>query len=73
MRQGRSVEYQLVGGCLVAHQLKSLSGGGIAALRLISITAWEMVFEHLEGKQLGTGSFENLMRWFWWLVAVRLG
>ncbi|MDC8830157.1 zinc-binding alcohol dehydrogenase family protein [Alteromonas gilva] len=46
-RQGCNAEYQLVDERLVAHKPKSLSDSEAAAMPLTSITAWELLFEHL--------------------------
>lgn len=48
MRQGSNAEYQLVDERLVGNKPKSLSDAEAAALPLTSITAWEMLFEHLQ-------------------------
>jgi len=50
-RQGSNAEYQLVDERLVAHKPKNLSDAEAAALPLTSITAWEILFEHLNIKQ----------------------
>lgn len=52
MRQGSNAEFQLVDERLVGRKPKSLSDAEAAALPLTTITAWEMLFEHLEIKQL---------------------
>lgn len=49
--QGCNAEYQLVDKRLVGHKPKSLSDAEAAALPLTAITAWEMLFEHLDIKQ----------------------
>ncbi len=46
-RQGCNAEYQLVDERLVGIKPKSLSDAEAAALPLTTITAWEMLFEHL--------------------------
>jgi len=50
-RQGSNAEYQVVDERLVGHKPKSLSNADAAALPLTSITAWELLFEHLDIKQ----------------------
>ncbi|KGJ91475.1 zinc-binding alcohol dehydrogenase family protein [Colwellia psychrerythraea] len=46
-RQGSNAEYQLVDERIVGHKPKSLSDIEAAALPLTTITAYEMLFEHL--------------------------
>ncbi len=46
-RQGSNAEYQLVDERIVGSKPKSLSDSEAAALPLTTITAWEMLFEHL--------------------------
>jgi len=46
-RQGSNAEYQLVDERLVGRKPKSLSDAEAAALPLTTITAWELLFEHL--------------------------
>ncbi len=46
-RQGSNAEYQLVDERIVGHKPKSLSDAEAAALPLTAITAWELLFEHL--------------------------
>ena len=46
-RQGSNAEYQLVDERLVGTKPKSLSDAEAAALPLTTITAWELLFEHL--------------------------
>lgn len=50
-RQGSNAEYQLVDEALVGNKPESLSEVEAAAIPLTAITAWEMLFEHLEIKQ----------------------
>ena len=50
-RQGSNAEYQLVDERIVGTKPKSLSDAEAAALPLTSITAWELLFEHLGLKQ----------------------
>ena len=50
-RQGSNAEYQLVDERIVGHKPKSLSNADAAALPLTTITAWELLFEHLDIKQ----------------------
>ena len=50
-RQGSNAEYQLVDERLVGTKPKSLSDSEAAALPLTTITAWELLFEHLAIKQ----------------------
>ncbi len=59
MRQGCNAEYQLVDERLVGSKPKSLSEAEAAALPLTTITAWEMLFEHLEIKQQSPDSTEK--------------
>lgn len=58
-RQGSNAEYQLVDERLVGNKPKSLSEAEAAALPLTSITAWEMLFEHLKIKQQSPDSIEK--------------
>ncbi|MGV6826645.1 MAG: zinc-binding alcohol dehydrogenase family protein [bacterium] len=46
-RQGGNAEYQLVDERIVGKKPKSLSNSETAALPLTTITAWELLFEHL--------------------------
>ena len=46
-RQGSNAEYQLVDERIVGSKPKSLSDAEAAALPLTTITAWELLFEHL--------------------------
>ncbi|KAG1707610.1 Zinc-type alcohol dehydrogenase-like protein [Nymphon striatum] len=50
-RQGSNAEYQLVDERLVGHKPNSLSDAEATALPLTTITAWELLFEHLSLKQ----------------------
>ncbi len=50
-RQGSNAEYQLVDERLVGRKPKSLADADAAALPLTTITAWEMLFEHLRIQQ----------------------
>jgi zinc-binding alcohol dehydrogenase family protein len=50
-RAGCNAEYQLVDERIVGHKPNSLSDSEAAALPLTSITAWELLFKHLEIKQ----------------------
>ncbi|MCL1125116.1 zinc-binding alcohol dehydrogenase family protein [Shewanella surugensis] len=50
-RQGSNAQYQLVDERIVGMKPKSLSDGEAAALPLTAITAWELLFEHLNIKQ----------------------
>jgi zinc-binding alcohol dehydrogenase family protein len=58
-RQGSNAEYQLVDERLVGRKPKSLSDAEAAALPLTTITAWEMLFEHLAIQQQAPGSAEK--------------
>ena len=58
-RQGSNAEYQLVDERLVGNKPKSLSDAEAAALPLTSITAWELLFEHLSIKQQSPDSTEK--------------
>ena len=55
-RQGSNAEYQLVDERIVGNKPKSLSDAEAAALPLTTITAWELLFEHLAIKQRLLGS-----------------
>jgi zinc-binding alcohol dehydrogenase family protein len=50
-RQGSNAEYQLVDERIVGFKPSSLSDADAAALPLTTITAWELLFEHLSIKQ----------------------
>ena len=61
-RPGCNAEYQLVDEGLIGKKPSSLSHAEAAALPLTAITAWELLFEHLNIKQKtndkgGKGSF----------------
>lgn len=58
-RQGGNAEYQLVDERLVGIKPRSLSDAEAAALPLTSITAWEILFEHLDIKQQSPDSTEK--------------
>ncbi|MEH6648652.1 MAG: zinc-binding alcohol dehydrogenase family protein [Motiliproteus sp.] len=58
-RQGSNAEYQLVDERLVGSKPKSLPDGEAAALPLTTITAWEMLFEHLTIKQQSPDSTDK--------------
>jgi len=58
-RQGSNAEYQLVDERIVGFKPKSLTDAEAGALPLTTITAWEMLFEHLEIKQQAPGSTER--------------
>jgi len=58
-RQGSNAEFQLVDERLVGSKPKSLSDAEAAALPLTTITAWELLFEHLAIKQQAPGSTEK--------------
>lgn len=58
-RQGSNAEYQLVDERLVGRKPKSLSDAEAAALPLTTITAWELLFEHLAIRQQTPGSTEK--------------
>ena len=55
-RQGSNAEYQLVDERLVGLKPKSLSDAEAAALPLTTITAWELLFEHLKIKSQPVGN-----------------
>lgn len=59
MRQGSNAEYQLVDERIVGHKPKSLTAAEAAALPLTTITAWEMLFEHLAIKPQSPDSSEK--------------
>ena len=58
-RQGCNAEYQLVDERLVGTKPTSLSDTEAAALPLTTITAWELLFEHLAIKRQPPGSIEK--------------
>ena len=58
-RQGCNAEYQLIDERIVGSKPKSLSDAEAAALPLTTITAWEMLFEHLAIKQQSPESTEK--------------
>lgn len=58
-RQGCNAEYQLVDERLVGVKPKSITSSEAAALPLTSITAWELLFEHLAIKQQSPESTEQ--------------
>ena len=58
-RQGSNAEFQLVDERLVGSKPKSLSAAEAAALPLTTITAWELLFEHLAIKQQSPDSTER--------------
>lgn len=58
-RQGSNAEYQLVDERIVGSKPKSLADAEAAALPLTTITAWELLFEHLGIKQQSSGSTEK--------------
>ena len=58
-RQGSNAEYQLVDERIVGSKPRSLSDAEAAALPLTTITAWELLFEHLAIKQQGPDSKEK--------------
>ncbi|WP_076419850.1 zinc-binding alcohol dehydrogenase family protein [Colwellia sp. UCD-KL20] len=59
LRQGSNAEFQLVDEKLVGLKPKNISDAEAAALPLTSITAWEMLFEHLEIKQQTSNSAQK--------------
>lgn len=58
-RQGSNAEYQLVDERVVGRKPKSLSDAEAAALPLTAITAWEMLFEHLDIRQQPPSAIEK--------------
>ena len=58
-RQGSNAEYQLVDERIVGNKPRSLSEAEAAALPLTTITAWELLFEHLTIKQQAPDSKEK--------------
>ena len=58
-RQGSNAEYQLVDERIVGRKPKSLSNAEAAALPLTTITAWEMLFEHLAIRQKSPDTNES--------------
>jgi zinc-binding alcohol dehydrogenase family protein len=55
-RSGSNAEYQLVDERLVGRKPKSLSNAEAAAMPLTTITAWEMLFEHLALEKVDAGA-----------------
>lgn len=55
-RQGSNAEFQLVDERLVAHKPALLSDAEAAAMPLTTITAWELLFDHLEIEKCGSTS-----------------
>lgn len=55
-RQGSNAEYQLVDERIVGSKPRSLSDAEAAALPLTTITAWELLFDHLGLEQITPGS-----------------
>ena len=58
-RQGCNAQYQLVDERIIALKPKSLTNAQAAALPLTTITAWEMLFDHLAIKQQSAASTEK--------------
>ena len=58
-RQGSNAEYQLVDERIVGYKPRSLSDAEAAALPLTTITAWELLFEHLAIKQQSPDSTDK--------------
>jgi len=58
-RQGSNAEFQLVDERIVGSKPRSLSDAEAAALPLTTITAWELLFEHLAIKQQTPDSKEK--------------
>lgn len=58
-RPGSNAEFQLVDERLVGVKPKSLSDAEAAALPLTTITAWELLFEHLSIQQQSPGSIDK--------------
>ena len=58
-RQGSNAEFQLVDERIVGFKPSSLSDAEATALPLTAITAWEMLFDHLDIKQTAPGSKEK--------------
>lgn len=58
-RQGSNAEYQLVDERIVGNTPKSLSNAEAAALPLTSITAWELLFEHLAISKQEPGNIQK--------------
>lgn len=58
-RPGSNAEYQLVDERIVGNKPRSLSDAEAAALPLTTITAWELLFEHLAIKQQSPDSTEK--------------
>ncbi|EAR60681.1 zinc-binding alcohol dehydrogenase family protein [Neptuniibacter caesariensis] len=58
-RPGSNAEFQLVDERIVGRKPTSLSDSEAAALPLTTITAWELLFEHLQLKQQTVGQVEK--------------
>ena len=58
-RSGTNAEFQLVDERIVGHKPQSLSASEAAALPLTTITAWELLFEHLQLKRQSPGTREK--------------
>lgn len=58
-RPGSNAEFQLVDERIVGRKPTSLSDSEAAALPLTTITAWELLFEHLQVKQQTVGAVEK--------------
>ena len=58
-RQGSNAEYQLVDERIVGNKPKSLSNAQAAAMPLTTITAWELIFEHLKLEKVADSAAKN--------------
>lgn len=56
LRQGTNADFHVVDERLVGHAPQSLDPADAAALPLVSLTAWEALFEHLPVTQSSTGT-----------------
>ncbi len=58
-RQGCNAEYQLVDERIAGHKPETLADAEAAALPLTTITAWELLFEHLGIRQQNPGAADR--------------
>jgi len=58
-RQGANAEYQVVDERIVGTKPQSLSAAEAAAIPLTTITAWELLFDHLDIKKQDAGQIEK--------------
>ncbi|WP_440905403.1 zinc-binding alcohol dehydrogenase family protein [Catenovulum sp. SX2] len=58
-RQGANAQYQLVDERIVGRKPSSLTNAEAAAIPLTAITAWEMLFDHLQIQQQSAGNTQK--------------